>query len=441
MAAKDRKSMGYWGAVAIGVGGMVGGGIFAVLGLAVQLGRGGTPLAFLIAGGIAMLTAYSYAKLTVAWPSQGGTVRFLDRAFGSGLLTGTLNILLWISYMVMLSLYAFAFGSYGATFFPDSMHTVAKHMLISASIVGIAGLNLLGASIIGKAETWIVALKVTILLLFVAVGTLGIDTTRISPSSWASPMQMVAGGMIIFLAYEGFELIANSGKDVRDPKKTLPKAFYSAVVFVILLYVAVALVTVGNLSVAKVVEAKDYALAEAARPFMGQAGFMLIAFAALLSTASAINATLYGAARLSFTVAQDGELPDELEKEVWDEPILGLGITATVPLIVANLFDLSSISTMGSSGFLLIFAAINAANFRAAKQTQSHRWISAFGCLMCLAALGVLLWHTAVKSPAQIGILGGMLGASFIIEGAYRLRKREIHFTEPRADSPNTQRP
>ena len=435
MPPENQRSMGYWGTLAIGVGGMVGGGIFAVLGLAVQLAHGGTPFAFLIAGGIAMVTAYSYAKLTVAWPSQGGTVRFLDRAFGPGLLTGTLNILLWISYMVMLSLYAFAFGSYGATFFPESIHTLLKHVLMSSAILGIVGLNMLGASIVFKAETWIVGLKVAILLLFVAVGALGIDATRIGPSSWASPMQLVAGGMIIFVAYEGFELIANSGKDVRDSEKTLPKAFYASVGFVIFLYAAVALVTVGNLSVPKIGEAKDYALAEASKPFMGQAGFTLIAVAALLSTASAINATLYGAARLSFVVAQDGELPAELAKEVWDEPIVGLLITAAVPLLVANLFDLASISTMGSSGFLMVFAAVNAANVRAAKQTHSHGWISAAGCIMCLAALGVLLWHTAAKSPIQIVVLVAMLGASFAIEVMYRVRKRVIHLTTPHAES------
>jgi amino acid transporter len=196
------------------------------------------------------------------------------------------------------------------------------------------------------------------------------------------------------------------------------------VLFVILLYIAVALVTVGNLSVSKIVEAKDYALAEAARPFLGQAGFGLIAVAALLSTASAINATLYGAARLSFAVAHDGELPAELEKKVWDEPIVGLLITAAVPLLVANLFDLSSISTMGSSGFLLIFAAVNGANVRAASQTHSLWWISALGVVACLGALGVLLWHTAIHSPRQLWVLATMLGLSFFVEATYRLTKR-----------------
>ena len=110
--------MGLWPVVAIGVGGMVGGGIFAVLGLAVQLAHGGTPLAFAIAGGVALLTAYSYVKLSLAYPGRGGTVTFLNRAFGRGRVTGTLNVLLWLSYIVMLSLYSYAFGSYGATFLP-----------------------------------------------------------------------------------------------------------------------------------------------------------------------------------------------------------------------------------------------------------------------------------------------------------------------------------
>ena len=118
MSKAVKGKLGFWAVVAIGVGGMVGGGIFAVLGLAVQLAHGGTPEAFALAGVVALLTTYSYAKLSVAYPSRGGTVTFLDRAFGAGMLTGSLNVLLWLSYVVMLSLYAFAFGSYGSTFLP-----------------------------------------------------------------------------------------------------------------------------------------------------------------------------------------------------------------------------------------------------------------------------------------------------------------------------------
>ncbi len=356
------RGLGYWEVTSIGVGEMVGGGIFAVLGLSVHLAQGGAPLAFLIAGIVALVTAYSYVQLSVTFPSQGGTVSFLDRAFGPGVVTGSLNILLWISYMVMLSLYAYGFGSYGASLFPAESQGLWKHLLITGSVVAISGLNLLRAGLIGKAEDWIVLVKLTILLLFIAVGIGGIEPARLVPATWSPPIHLVAGGMIIFLAYEGFELIANTAHDVRDPQRTLPRAFYSGVGFVILLYVLVAIVTVGTLPVAQIVGAKDYALAEAARPAFGQAGFVLIAVTAMLSTASAINATLYGAARLSYVIASDGELPELLEHGVWGRPIEGLLITAAVTLAIANLADLSSLSTMGSAGFLLIFAAVNGAN-------------------------------------------------------------------------------
>jgi amino acid transporter len=420
MSAPDAGKLGFWQVAAIGVGGMVGGGIFAVLGLSVDLTHGGAPLAFLLAGVVAVVTSYSYTRLSVAFPSQGGTVAFLDRAFGSGVLTGTLNVLLWISYVVMLSLYAYAFGSYGASLFPAGSQTFWKHVLISGSIVAITGLNLFSASLIGEVEEWIVLVKLLILVLFVAAGVWGIDAARLEPAAWSQPLSVVAGGMIIFLAYEGFELIANSAQDVRDPGRTLPRAYYAAVGFVIVLYVLIAVVTVGTLPVAKIVDAQDYALAEAARPFLGERGFVLIAVAAMLSTASAINATVYGAARLSYIIAKDGELPAVLERKIWNEPLEGLLMTSGLTLLAANLIDLSSISTMGSAGFLLIFAAVNVANVVLAKQTGSRRWVSLLGAGLCLGALACLLWQTALRAPAQLWVPAAMVGAAFAVEAGYR---------------------
>jgi amino acid transporter len=417
----EAKQVGYWEATAIGIGGMVGGGIFAVLGLSVDLAHGGAPVAFLIAGIVALVTAYSYARLSVAFPSQGGTVAFLDRAFGPGLITGSANILLWISYMVMLSLYAYAFGSYGASLLAPEWHGLWKHILISASVIGITGLNLFSTRLIGRAEDWVVFIKLAILMVFIGVGLQGVDGARLAVSAWSPPLHLVAGGMIIFLAYEGFELIANTARDVRDPATTLPRAFYSAVGFVILLYVLVAVVAVGTLSLDRIAAARDYALAEAATPFLGRAGFTLIAVAAMLSTASAINATLYGAARLSYIIAKDGELPAVLEHKLWNRPIEGLLITSAVTLLSANLVDLHSLSTMGSAGFLLIFAAVNGASARLAGEIQSRRWLSLLGVALCLVALVTLLWQTALTSPGRIWILVAMISVAFAIELAFRL--------------------
>jgi amino acid transporter len=371
MSKLIKDKLGFWEVTSIGVGGMVGGGIFAVLGLSVELTKGGAPVAFLIAGSVALVTSYSYARLSVTYPSQGGTVTFLDRAFGSGLLTGSANILLWISYIVMLSLYAYAFGIWG------------------------------------------------------------VDKNNLTLSAWSSPLHLIAGGMIIFLAYEGFELIANTAQDVRNASKTLPRAFYASVIFVIVLYVLVAVVAVGSLPVNKILGAKDYALAEAARPSLGQTGFLLITIAAMLSTASAINATIYGAARLSYAIAKDGELPSTLERKAWGKPIEGLMITTGVTLLIANLSDLSSMSMIGSTGFLLIFATVNGANVALAKETHSKRFLSLIGVGLCVGAIGSLIWQTVNSSPAQLWFLLMLTGGAFFIETSFRLiTGRTVYFSK-----------
>ncbi|MGD8378722.1 MAG: APC family permease [Gammaproteobacteria bacterium] len=422
--SKKNDKIGFLEATSIGIGGMVGGGIFAVLGLAVSMARGGTLVAFAIAGAIALITAYAYVKLSVALPGPGGTVSYLDKAYGKGALTGTLNVLLWLSYIVMLSLYAYAFGSYGATFFPETMQPLARHGLISGIILVIAVLNAFSADLIGRAEDLIVGLKLLILLIFIGTGVAGIDPARLAPAAWSPALNVVAGGMIIFLAYEGFELIANTAADVRNPSDTLPRAFYTAVIGVIVLYLLVAAVTVGNLPLEKIIQARDYALAAAAEPFLGQSGFTLIAIAALLSTASAINATVYGAARLSFIIARDGELPELLEKKIWHKPLEGLIFTALATLVVANTLNLSSISTVGSAGFLLIFAAVNGANVRLHERTGARRWLSILGVIACLGALGALVWRTALTGPSRLCILAGMPVAAAAIEYSYRFFRR-----------------
>ncbi len=415
---KDR--LGYWSAVSIGIGGMVGGGIFAVLGLAVELANGGTPVAFAIAGLIALVTAYSYARLSVTYPSRGGTVEFLNQAFGGGIFTGSLNILLWLSYIAMLSLYAYAFGSYGASFFPYAAQTVWKHILISGVIVLFSCLNILGNKTVGESEDFIVALKLLILLIFLGAGMWTVNMNYLLPTTWSNPLQLVSGGMIIFLAYEGFELIANTAENVKEPRKNLPRAYFTAVGFVIILYILVSIVTVGNLPIDKIIASKDYALAEAAKPFLGMIGFSLIAVAALLSTASAINATLYGTARISYIIAKEGELPAQLDHMIWRRPIEGLLITMGLTLLIANFVDLTNISVIGSSGFLIIFAVVNFANARLAVSTGSKKWISVAGGMLCLLALVVLITQRAITSPNDLWILFAMLGLAFIIEIIYR---------------------
>jgi amino acid transporter len=421
MAKERERTIGLTEAITIGIGGMVGGGIFAVLGLAVELGGGGTPLAFAIAGIVALLTAYSYNRLSLTCPSEGGTVSFLVEGFGSGLFSGTLNVLLWVSYIIMLSLYSYAFGSYGATFFSSDTQFLWKHVLISGIILGITFLNFFKANIIGRAENVFVGIKMGILVFFVAVGFLTIQYASFAPSTWEAPLTLISGGFIIFVAYEGFELIANTAQDVKQPERTLPIAYYTSVLFVIILYVLVAMVAVGNLPLPQIVAARDYALAEAARPFLGQAGFVLIVVAALLSTTSAINATLYGTTRFSYLISRFRELPRIPVRETARVRISGgLLITTAMTLLIANLLDLRDISTMGSGGFLLIFAAVNYTNYRLRDRTNANRFIALLGTVMCLGAVVALVREALITKPMNVLVLAVMLGVSFSIEFAYQ---------------------
>jgi len=396
--SKISRPVGLWGAVSIGVGGMVGGGIFAVLGLSVQITKGAAPLAFLLAGLVAMLTARSYALLSQSYPSRGGTVTFVNRAFGTGLFPGSINVLLWLSYIVMLALYSQAFGGYAASFFPDTSQGIAKHLFITTIIILVTFLNIAGASTIARAELIVVIIKVSILLLFVVVGFFGVSSARLAPSQWSSPVSILAGGMIIFLAYEGFELIANAAEDVIDPGHTLTRAYFISVLFVIALYISVSVVAVGSLPIANLVKARDYALAEAARPTFGTFGFTMIAIAAMLSTASAINATLYGSARMIYVIAKTGELPTQLERSIWNQPLEGLLITAGATVVLANVLNLNNISTMGSAGFLIIFATVNAAEARTSRKRGSQPWISLVASLACVGALTALVAKSSSTS-------------------------------------------
>ena len=420
------KKIGFWSVWALGVGGIVG-GLFPALGVVIQIADAGAPLAFTIAGTIALITTYAYAKLSVAHPCRGGTVTFLNQAFGLGLFSGTLNLLLWFSYVVMLSFYLQAFGSYGISLFTESTQPIWKHLLISLAILGTTGLNLLTANYIGKSQIWIVSFKLGILILFITLGSSHIDFSHLQPASVSSLQSIFAGAMVIFLSYEGFELIANTAEDLVNPKYTLPQVYYSVIGFVILLYVLIALVTLGAEPIEQILAAKDYTLAEIAKPIMGQFGSVLMTIAALLSTLSASNATLYGSARFSSVIAKSRGF-DGSEINRRDQSSIGLFITSGITLIIANFFDISRISTMGSAGFLLIFAAVNLANARMHRYTKSKQWISLLGVGICLVALGMLIWFALQTDPQTVWVLVFMVGVAIGIEVIYYLSKnRQLH--------------
>jgi amino acid transporter len=230
--------------------------------------------------------------------------------------------------------------------------------------------------------------------------------------------------MVIFVAYEGFELIANAAPDIRDPEKNVPRAYYYAVLFVIALYVAIAVVTVGSLPFDAIAEAQDYVLAEAARPMLGQAGFTIITLAAMMSTFSAINASLYGGSRVSFEIAEDDELPHHLTSQLWNQPV-GLLITAISTLLLANFLELESISTAGSVGFLLVFAIVNYVGFKLSGEIRGKRLIPLLGSLLCVAALLVMLSQQYSANPTGVITATAIIAFCFAIEWVYKRQEKK----------------
>ncbi|TWU45882.1 Inner membrane transport protein YbaT [Novipirellula aureliae] len=430
----NESKLGALSTLSIGIGGMVGGGIFAVTGLTIQVTRGGAPIAFLIAGIVALLTSYSYLKLTLRFPGEGGTVDFLNRGFGSGIVTGSANILLVMSYVVLVAVYAYAFGSYGASFFPEADRPFWSHVLTSGVIVGLVILNILASNLVIRSENAFNAIKMLLLTVFIVAGLLTpMDWTRLSPDNFVAAPSLIAGAMLIFLNYEGFELIANASKDVANPKRTLPIAYIGGVLVVIAIYMLIVIVVVGHLSFGEVAKDSDTALSVAAEDVMGRTGFIAIAVAALLATSSAINATFFSTGKLAYIIAKTGELPTELERSFRSQHFEGTLITAALALVVANLVPLEAIATMGSAGFLLIFMMVNIANIRLARETNSHAWLSGLAALSTAIAL-ILLCIKVDENPAtrnHLWILVGMIVGSFAIEIVYRkFTGRQVQLNE-----------
>ncbi len=423
------KKIGLKEAISIGIGGMVGGGIFAVLGLAVALGKGGTPISFLIAGLIALITSYSYVKLSLKYPDRGGTVKFINQGFGIGIFSGGINNLLWISYIIMLALYASAFGSYAPNLFElTSDKVIDSHIYASGIIILATAINYYSIAIVGKIESYAVIIKLVILLSFVGFGLYGLignpHLEQLSPEHWEAPFKLVTAGMVIFVAYEGFELIANAAPDIENPKINIPRAYYWSVIFVIFLYIIIAIITVGSLKFSQIATAQDYVLAEAAKPMLGKIGFTIITIAALISTFSAINASLYGGTRVNYEIAEDDELPHQFTSKLWNQPI-GLLITAIATLILVNTLKLESISTTGSVGFLLIFAIVNFAGFKLAKDTNSRKSIPLIGAILCFMAMIALLIQHYSTSKIDVYIALGIIAFSFILEFIYKKTEKK----------------
>lgn len=415
-----RGQIGLFAAMSIGIGGMVGAGIFSILGVVAQTSGTALWFSFIIGGVVALLSTYSYAKLGARYPSAGGPVEFLVQGFGDGVLSGGINIYMWIGYIIALALYAHGFAGYFQTFFPQYASPLFAKIVAAGIVVLFTLVNFIGAGIVGRSETVIVAIKVAILLVFSVTGLFFLHPAYLSTSTWPQFSGILFGAGVLFIGYEGFGLITNAAEDMDNPRKLLPRALYLSVISVVAIYILVSVAVIGNLYVNEIVAAKDYALAQAAKPFLGTLGFRLIALGAVFSTASAINATLFGSANVSYMLAKDGELPAVFSRHIWQGGTGGLMITAIAVLLFVLFFDLSGVAMMGSGAFLFIYGVVGIAHLRVISQTGANKALVYLSILTCMAMAGILSYYIYQNSKPAFITMFALMPLCFALEWAYR---------------------
>jgi amino acid transporter len=415
------KGLSLAAAISIGVGGMIGAGVFSIMGVVAGVSGTALPLSFAIGGLVAVLAAYSYTKLGQRYPTVGGSVQFLVQGYGDGLRSGAVNIFMYIAYVIAIALYANGFAAYAVTFFSENPGELATKAFAVGVVVAFAAVNFLGTRAMGKAETVIVGIKLAILVVFIVAGMLFIEADRLEPSGWADTSDILFGAGVLFIGYEGFGLITNAAGEMKNPARELPRAIYGAVAIVIAVYVLVAIAVIGNLSLGEIAASQDSALAEAAKPALGEFGFKLIAIAALLSTSSAVNATLFGAANVSYQIAKDGELPQSFTRKLWDRNVEGLFITTALVVLFVIAFDLGPIAMMGSAAFLVVYAAVNYGHLKIRTDTGAQASIIWASLITCVAMFVLLMVYIVEEQPAATWIaLVAAAALSIAIEWAYR---------------------
>ncbi len=373
------KSLGLKELIAIAIGGMVGGGIFTILGISVSMVGALAPFAIALGGVVAFFAAYAYVKLGLYYKDEGATYAFFKRTYkNSHLAASFIGWYTIFGYISTLSLYAYTFSAYGLSGSEYASNEIVRKFTAMAIIWLFASINLWSVKGMGKIEDIMVYAKLTILLV---ISMMLIYSTKIDFNSFikivkddfqnSSLLSILTVSSVTFVAYEGFQLVINGVNDMENPNKNIPRAIYSAIVIVASLYFIIALAAVLSIPAEDLIKNKEYALATGAKDIMGAFGEDLVIIGAILATSSAISGTMYGSSRQMARIADDGYLPKALTKRKDTIPtnaIITMALTASA-LILAG--GLRVILEFGSITFLLVSLLMAVANFKIRKLTNS----------------------------------------------------------------------
>lgn len=415
-----KKELGLFELIAIALGGMVGGGIFTILGISVSMVGNLTPLAIATGGLIAALAAYSYVKLGLYYRDEGATYSFFKRTYPKSPFSA--SVIGWyviFGYISTVALYAYTFSSYAISGSDFAGNIWARKGVAIAIIGAFTAVNLWSVNGMGKIEDIMVYTKLAILSIISFVlmqhGETGFSKfleNMAQDAGQGHVLNILIVASITFVAFEGFQLVINAVDDMAYPEKNIPRAIYSAIVLAILIYIVIAMGALFAIPVQNIIKNKEYALAAGAGDILGNMGRLLVIAGALLATSSAISGTLYGSSRQLSVIAKDGYFPDLLSLRINKIPRNATLFMAALACVLILIGGLELILEFGSITFLLVSLLMAFANFKIRKKTNSSQ-ILTFLAIGGLSMGGLLILYYEFKNKweqmAAIIVLYGLL--------------------------------
>ena len=412
------RSMGIFSVAAIGIGAMVGAGIFALIGQAALVAGQKVWMSFLLGGVIALLSGYSFARLSTRYATADGALGYFNAAFSKPV-AGTFSLIYVLTLLVAVAMVARAFGAYAERLFFDiSSHGVLIDVFAGGIIVAMAILNMVSVGATGWVEMVLVGIKLVILSALTIAGIATFDPAMLAPHKALTSTTMFGAIGLTFFAYAGYGTMANAGAAVDKPGTTIPRAIFLAIGVTIVLYVGLALVLLGNVSPADLAKYADTAVAQAAKPIFGQIGITMVSIAALLATASAINGTLFGALRIAGGMAKNGQFPDAFNVHVWRNWTGGILACILGVIALAVAFNLSVIASAASVAFLVAYLGVHLAAWRLAPEIGANRVVVGLGVVSMLAVLVVFLSDLWETQPGAVWMAATVVVGSIVVQTA-----------------------
>lgn len=422
-SSKKNNDISLFSATALGIGGMMGAGLFSLLGTASAHAGTHIPLAFLLGAIAASFSVYSYAKLGATFPSSGGAATFTVMSFGPGVIAGGLNIFQYIGYLIAAALYAAGFSDYANTLLGGHLSPLEVKLMGAGIVVLCAGINLLGTGIVGKAETLAIGFVTLALILFSIDRIHVADVGAFKTTEWSINGIAIATG-ILYINYQGFGVVTNSSNAMQAPQKELPLAMFSALILVTIAYILVSTAAILLLTPAQMAIDNGHVLADAAHIAAGKLGFAVIGASALLACAAALNATIFAASNIAADMANKLTISKALGESVLKTELRALTVSAILVIALVLVFPLDVVGKMASLAFLLVYAAITYGHILVRKQTGAKLWPLWAAIIINLSLFATLFVNVVESTPGSAIALVSALIGSFAIEAASRKYRR-----------------